>query len=137
MKRVRCKHRNLDKRLICKSCGVKVDIREKRNKYHAKRTDGFHSGHEAKRYQVLKNDPRVFGLQTQKDYPLVVNEVLVTTYRADFVYVLIEHPEKPIREVVEDAKPKGKRFKKTEAYRLFVVKKNLMKACHGIEVIEV
>lgn len=135
--RNKCKHPNLDKKLRCKTCHVLVDIREKKNKYGARRTDGFDSAKEARRDKVLASDPRVFGLQRQKNYPLVVNGILICTYRADFVYVLIERPTDPCREVVEDAKPKGKAFKKTEAYRLFQVKKKLMLACHGIEVIEV
>jgi len=133
-KRVSCKHRNLDKRLICKSCGVKVDIREKRNKYGNRRTDGFDSAKEAKRFRELKS-LGVWPIERQVTFDLTVNGVHITEYRADFVYD-VPYSDGKMR-IVEDVKPRGQAFKKTPAYRMFIIKKNLMKACHGIEVIEV
>ena len=137
MKRVSCKHTELNKRLICKSCGVKVDIREKRNKYGNRRTDGFDSAKEARRYQALKNDPLVFGLECQKEYSLDVNGHVICKYRADFVYARVVPPQNTTRMVVEDVKPRGKGFKATAAYRMFVIKKNLMLAIHNLEIQEI
>jgi len=128
-----CKHPHLDKKLCCKACGVKVDIREKRNKYHAKRTDGFHSAKEARRFATLKS-MGVWPIECQVKFDLTVNGVHICEYWADFRY---EAPYSAGLMLVEDAKPRGKNFRKTEAYRLFIVKKRLMQACHGIEVIEV
>jgi hypothetical protein len=130
-----CKHPELDKKLRCKSCGLLVDIREKKNKYGAKRTDGFHSAKEARRYRVLKNDPDVFDLQCQKEYELILNGELICKYRADFVY--LRCVKGAWINVVEDVKPAGNSFKKTAAYRMFLMKKVLMKVLKNIEVVEI
>lgn len=61
-------------------------------------------------------------LRTQVSFKLVVNDVLVCRYRADFVYV------RGGRQVVEDCK--GMR---TDVYRL---KRALMRACLGIDILE-
>lgn len=139
-RRSKCKHERLDSSLRCKVCGEKVDIRQKRNKYGNKRVTisgiNFDSTKEGRRWVDLCDDPKVFGLMRQKDYPLVVNGILVCTYRADFDY-LRAGEDKVWRKVVEDAKPRGKAFKKTDAYRMFTVKKKLMKAIHNIEISEV
>ena len=136
----KCKHPRVDANLHCKACGAKVDIREKRNKYHNRKVflDGmwFDSVKESRRWTALQNDPAVRSLQRQVTYLLQVNGVNISTYRADFVYVRIISRDGWI-EVVEDAKPRGKGFKKTEAYRMFIIKKKLMKACKGIDVVEV
>lgn len=86
----------------------------------------FHSKREAKRYaelSLLHKAGRISDLQTQVKYDLIVNGVKIATYRADFVYT--ENGNR----VVEDAKgyPNDR----------WPMKKKLMKACHGIEVIEV
>jgi hypothetical protein len=136
----KCKHPHLDVDLFCTGCGDKVDIREKRNKYGNRKAflDGmwFDSVKESRRWTALSNDPDVRSLQRQVTYLLQVNGVNVSTYRADFVYIRVISKDGWI-EVVEDAKPRGKGFKKTEVYRTFVIKKNLMKAIHGIDVVEV
>ena len=130
--RSKCKHPELDKTLRCKSCRELVDIREKKNKYGNKRTDGFDSAREAKRFQVL----RAMGIEPecQVTFDLTVEGVHICDYRADFVW---QKPHSDGPKTVEDVKPRGKGFKKTAAYRLFVIKKRLMLACHGIEVVEV
>lgn len=131
--RSRCKHPKLDKYLHCKDCGEKVDIREKKNKYGAKRTDGFDSAKEERRYLELKA-LGVWPINRQVSFDLMVKGVHICEYRADFEY---EIPYSGGERAVEDVKPRGKAFKKTAAYRLFVIKKRLMMACHGIEVQEV
>lgn len=101
------------------------------NKFHARRTvvDGirFDSRAEAVRYQELRLLERygdVRELRMQVPFPLVVNGVKVATYRADFAYV-----DRDGQEVIEDVK--GVR---TPVYAL---KKRLMAACHGVEIVEI
>lgn len=132
----KCKHRNLDKNLRCKACGAKVDIREKRSKYGNRRTDGFDSAKEARRYRELSNDPTVFGIERQKEYDLILDGELICKYRADFVYLRVGD-DKVWHQVVEDVKPSGKAFKKTAAYQIFRMKKVLMKLLKHIDVVEV
>jgi len=133
-KRVSCKHPNLDKNLRCKSCGVTVDIREKRNKYGNTKTvvDGqkFDSAKEARRYQDLKlmfHYGKIGSLYVQPRFPLEVNGQLICTYVADFQYLNL----KTLKVVVEDVKSKAT---KTPAYQ---IKKKLMLAIHGIEIREI
>ena len=64
-------------------------------------------------------------LECQPKYQLKVGEVLICTYTADFVYVEVASGQK----VVTDAK--GYR---TREYQM---KRKLMKALHGIDVVEV
>lgn len=130
----KCKHRNLDKDRRCKTCGVLVDIRDKRNKYGNRRTNGFDSAREARRFEELKA-LGVWPIDRQVKFNLPVNGVHICDYIADFVYD-VPYSDGTMR-IVEDVKPRGKGFKKTSAYRMFVIKKNLMKACHGIDVVEV
>jgi len=101
------------------------------NKYKAKRTtvDGitFASQGEARRYQELKLLERagaISYLERQQRYPLAVNGQAICDYVADFVYF------DPVRQkwIVEDFK--GVR---TPEYRL---KAKLMRACHGITILE-
>lgn len=99
------------------------------SKYHNQPciVDGkrFASKGEARRYQalrILEADGWIANLQCQVRYPIRINDVLVCTYIADFVYV--EDGEK----VVEDYK--GAR---TAVYRL---KAKLMQAVYGITIKE-
>ena len=107
---------------------------QRRHKYGAKKTevDGivFASKAEAKRYAELKLLERaklIRDLKVQPRFPLVVNEVLVCTYVADFSYVLPDTE----KTVVEDVKSKATI---TDVYR---VKVKLLAALHGITVTEV
>jgi hypothetical protein len=87
----------------------------------------FPSKKEAEVYRklsLLEKAGKVSGLRCQVRYPLTVNNCLVSTYAADFVYFDVELA----REVVADAK--GYR---TREYR---IKKKLMKAIHGIDITE-
>lgn len=98
-------------------------------KYGNRRTevDGvtFDSKAEAARWQqlqLLQRAGEIRNLQRQVSYPIVVNGVKVCIYRADFVY------EDECGQVVEDVKGM-----KTPTYNL---KKKLMKAVHGIDILE-
>lgn len=102
------------------------------NKYNAKPTvvDGirFASKAEAKRYgelQLLVKAGTISGLELQPRYDLEVNGRLVCEYVADFRYRC--HFDSKM--VIEDVKGV-----KTPAYLL---KKKLMLAVHGIEIVEV
>lgn len=98
-------------------------------KYRAVQTvvDGkkFASKKEARRYKELKLLTRageIAGLRCQVTFTLVVNDVHICKYIADFVY--FENGKK----IVEDTKG----FL-TKEYKL---KRKLMKAVHGIEIRE-
>lgn len=118
----------------CPLCGGPAEDlttrgQERRSKYRAKATevDGvlFASKKEAKRYtqlRALERHGHIAGLELQPRFPLVVNGVKVCEYRGDFRYV----QEGAV--VVEDVKG----FK-TREYRL---KKRLLLAVHGVEVLE-
>lgn len=124
--KTKCKHARLSREKVCYECGQFVDINAKTNKYKAKKTlqDGiwFDSRKEAERYSELKA-MGVEALILQPEYELVVNDILICTYRADFAY------DGPQKKIVEDSKG----FK-TPIYRL---KKKLMQAIHNIEISEV
>lgn len=88
----------------------------------------FPSQAEWRRYKelkLLKKGGVIRDLELQPRYPLRVNGILVTTYVADFRYWDNEKEE----QVVEDVKGVV-----TDVYRL---KKKLMCAVHGIDVVEV
>jgi hypothetical protein len=100
------------------------------NKYCAVKTEVdnivFHSKREANRYSELKLLVRagiIHDLELQVWFPLVVNNVKIATYLADFAYRDIDD-----RVVVEDSK--GIR---TPVYKL---KAKLMLACHNIRILE-
>jgi len=102
---------------------------EKQTKYRSKITyvDGimFHSAWEAKRYSILKimeKANEISNLRLQVPYQIVVNNVIVTKYVADFVYI------KKGKEVVEDAKG----FITSD----YEIKNKLMKAVFGIDIYE-
>lgn len=102
----------------------------RRAKYNNRRVtmptgEKFDSVAEARRYDDLLKLQRlgfVCDIQRQVDYKLIVNEQLITTYRADFVYKLHGF------QIVEDVK--GFRTKE------YILKRKLMKACLGITIYE-
>lgn len=105
---------------------------EKRPKYGNRKTvvDGktFDSAKEAQRYgelRLLERAGIISSLRCQPRFVMRVNGIDVCTYVADFDY----HDSKKDRFVVEDVK--GVR---TKEYR---IKKKLMLAIHGIDVVEV
>lgn len=113
-----------------KKLGVAVPA--KRSKYGARKTtvDGivFHSAREANRYGellLLQKAGKIFDLALQPKFVFVVNGERIGTYTADFCYVDTVSG----RGVVEDVKGV-----KTQQYRL---RKKLLKALHGIDVVEV
>lgn len=101
------------------------------SKYRAVKTvvDGitFDSKREAKRWQelqLLEKAGEIFNLGRQHRYDFEVNGIKLGFYKADFVYWLPKTKER----IVEDCKG----FK-TPVYNL---KKKLMKALHGIDILE-
>lgn len=101
-----------------------------RSKYGAQRceVDGidFASRREAKRYlalRILESTGDISSLVLQPRFPLRVNGELICTYVADFSYLRKEDVL-----VVEDVK--GVR---TDVYK---IKRNMMKALYGLEVLE-
>lgn len=103
--------------------------KKRHGKYNAKKVviDGieFDSTWEGKRYsqiKILEKSGEVKDLKLQVPFRLEVNDSLICTYIADFVYL------EDGKQVVEDAKGV-----KTPEYLL---KKKLMKAIHGIEIRE-
>lgn len=106
------------------------------SKYRAQWTtvDGhvFHSKKEAARYGellMMQRAKRIRELLIQIPYDLAVNGVKVCRYIADFSYVV----QATGATIVEDVKG----LRRGAAYDLFRIKKALMMACHGIDVIEV
>ena len=101
------------------------------NKYHARKVQGidgqtFDSQAEARRYAelvTLQDAGFITRLRVHPVYRLEVNGVLICRYEGDFAYFESD------REVVEDVK--GVRT------RVYVMKRKLMKAIHGIEIREV
>ncbi len=105
---------------------------KKGNKYKAERTtvDGitFDSKMEARRYEELRQMESagiIRDLVLQPRYPLVVNGHKIGTYVADFEY----YDKEKDMVITEDVKGV-----KTPAYKL---KKKLVWALHGVEIVEV
>jgi hypothetical protein len=87
----------------------------------------FDSKAEFRRYQELKlleKAGEIYNLQVHVPFPLVVNDILICTYEADFEYRRSE--DDIVREDVKGAI--------TREYR---IKKRLMLACHDIRIEEV
>ncbi len=106
-------------------------IAKRGTKYNARRVyrwgRWFDSEREANRYdelQLLEAAGEIRDLQCQVSFPCVLNEVKVCNYIADFVYYDCRSDE----QVVEDVKGM-----KTPIYKL---KKRIMRAFHGIEILE-
>jgi hypothetical protein len=104
--------------------------KKSKNKYNAKKVKIddilFDSKLEAKRYLELKQLLHlgvIKNLVTHKKFPLIVNDITIGSYEADFVY------EKDGVEIIEDTKGVL-----TKEYRL---KKKLMKAIYNKDILEV
>lgn len=119
----------------------KIKRKKKRNKHGSKRVtvDGkkFDSINESKRYLVLKKRQiagKILNLRCHVKFTFELNgEEIGIAYIADFTYFDLETR----RSVIEDSKAwckKKKKFLSTDVYKL---KKKLMKAFFGIEVMEV
>lgn len=105
-------------------------LTKRANKFGAKRTpvDGhtFDSKAEAKRYSELKLLQRakeIWGLLYQRRYELMVNGIHICTYVADFTYY---EGKKFVCEDVKGARTRD-----------YIIKKKLMKAIYGIDVVEI
>lgn len=98
------------------------------------RVDGIWmaSASEAERYrQLLRMEMagRIDNLRTQVNFPLIVSNVLITKYRADFCYDVIDEQGHVIRSVIEDVKGmitpefklKNKLFNALEPVKLTVI----------------
>lgn len=103
----------------------------RRNKYGNQPVfvDGhrFASQREARRYgelKVLERAGAIRGLELHPSFPIQINGHHICTYYADFAYT-----DSGGNRIVEDAKGVP-----TKVYRL---KKRLVRAVHGIEVVEV
>ncbi len=113
----------------CPRCGEMLSVPVKVHKYRARPTVvddiRFASLKEARRYgelKLLEQIGAIQGLTLQENFSLEVGEIKICDYRSDFCY--IENG----KIVVEDCK--GYR---TREYK---IKKQLMLACHGIEIKE-
>jgi len=123
------KHKVKDANLAMKT---ELFAREKiptKSKYKNRKTvvDGitFHSAKEAKRYQELKllaNAGEITDLDLQEPFEIEVCGMRICRYIVDFAY------KKDGLLICEDVKG----FK-TQAYQ---IKKKLMKACYGIDILE-
>lgn len=105
---------------------------KKPSKYHNVVTwvgaEKFDSAAEAERYKhllLLVKGGQVRDLERQKSFDLIVNDILVCRYVADFYYFSVPHAAW----ITEDKK--GKRTKE------YIIKRKLMRACLGITVKEV
>ncbi len=109
-------------------------FKTKQNKYHNKKTDYKGEKYDSKaeagyaaELDMLKNArfeaQRVVLWERQVRYPLVVNDVKIAVYVLDFKVTYGDGR-------VEHVDVKGMR---TDVYK---IKKKLMLACHGIEIIE-
>lgn len=84
---------------------------------------------EARRYSeliFLQSRGLIQKLKTQVTYYLKVNDINITTYRADFVYY--------IDDVLHVEDVKGYTNQKNLLPESFLIKQKLMKACHNIDV---
>jgi hypothetical protein len=108
----------------------------RKGKYNAagERIDGifFHSKAEGVRYLQLKamqEQGKIENLTLQPPYECVVKNQKITTYRADFKYLVVDDRGYAIKVVVEDVKGML-----TDIYKL---KKKLVEACYDIKILEI
>lgn len=115
--------------LLGKPAEVKAEPKPRRKFGNVKcEYDGrkFDSKRERDRYvhlKALESGKIISDLQCQVKYRIEVNGQKIATWTADFVYILDSDV------VVEDVKAV-----RTQMYN---IKKRLMRACHGIEIVEV
>jgi|TARA_R110000822_G_scaffold13874_4_gene49014 hypothetical protein len=112
----------------------------RRNKYNAQGNyldyDGkktfFHSKAEGERFKqliVMRDDKKIMNLVLQPSFVCVVNNVKVTTYRADFSYDTIIDNGATGNRIVEDVKGQV-----TDIYK---IKKKLVESLYFIKIIEI
>lgn len=98
------------------------------NKKHTYDGHKFDSLKEVDRYVILARRLKrgvITDLKLHERFNLIVNDILICGYVADFVYTIGD------RLVVEDVKVGATKT------RLYILKKKLMKACLGIDIVEV
>ena len=110
--------------------------KSRRGKYNAngQKIDGhwFASAAEAKRYVQLKDmqqDDLIEDLVLQPSYPIVHHGKPITTYRADFRYVVLNELKRSETVVVEDVKGMV-----TDVY---LIKKKLVEAQYNLKINEI
>jgi hypothetical protein len=115
--------------------GRNITKKETRPKYGNKKVeiDGvlFDSKKESNRYLILKQwqaSGQINHLEWHKPFAIIVNNIHIGDYEADFVY----YDKRRMTQVVEDVKSGPTR--RRDIYRW---KKKLMKALHGIEIVEI
>lgn len=141
--------RTIDRSLIEGLPGLQVSLpgagepsSEKKAKYRNRKTevDGieFASKKEADRYVILRTLQKcgvIFGLATHPKFRIEINGMFVCNYNADFDYIRDgQRVVEDVKAVVKSKNSLKKKFLKTTAYSL---KKRLMKAVHGIDIVEV
>jgi len=109
-------------------------MKRRKNKYGNIKTtvNGvvFDSKLEAKRWKelrLLEHAGEISNLERQVLFPLIVNDVKVATMRPDFAYT-----DKNGARIIEDTKSVA-----TAKNRVYRLKKKLLKAIYGIEIVEV
>jgi hypothetical protein len=107
----------------------------RKGKYNAagERIDGrwFASAAEARRYEQLKrmvDSGQIERLELQPMFPIVVNGAMICKYKADFRYQVLDPRGRVLDVVVEDVKGML-----TDVY---VMKKKLVEALHGVKIHE-
>lgn len=122
---------NVARGKLNKAKGARVGSPRKPHKYGAVATtvDGirFPSKKEANRYRelkILEKAGQIFHLTLQPKFSIDINGVHICNYFADFQYL-----DADAKKIVEDVKGV-----KTPVYKL---KKKLVKAIHGIDIVEV
>lgn len=116
---------------LIKRLGLPVPTKERKYRNEPQVVDGikFDSVKEAKRYSVLKIKERIGEISDLSFHPsfdIIINGLKVCSYKADFQYFVDGCS------VVEDVKSDPTAQK--QVYRL---KKKLMKAVMGIDVVEI
>jgi len=81
----------------------------------------------AYRLDLLKQEGTVKEWQRQITFKLVVNDELITSYRLDFLVTYSDDTK-------EYVDIKG--YRKGAAYQIYTLKRKLMKAVYGIDIIE-
>lgn len=107
------------------------------NKYNAKRITVDSTTYDSKReakvceeLRILEKQGFIIGLQIHPEWPLKVNGILITTYKADAAFYetrngLISGDSRKVIDIKSPATAKRPEF---------ILKKKLMKALHGIDV---
>ncbi len=112
----------------CCACKKKSKHRNVKTKLDDVTYDSAKEANRAAELKIIALAGQIADLKPQVPFKLVVNKQLVCTYIADFVYRDVASGNT----IVEDVKSPHTR--KLAVYR---IKKKLMKACLGIEIVEV